>query len=177
MSEPYRVLTVCTGNICRSPIAEVVLRDRFAAAGLGNAVEVASAGISGEEEGNDVDPRAVRVLRGAGYEVPHRGAHRVSPAEIAEQDLLLPMTARHARHLRTAAPDDASAERVRMYRSFDPAAPRITGPHALADEAELDIADPWYGGMDEFVAVLEEIEAGADGVVEHVREALAAREG
>ena len=108
---PYRVMTVCTGNICRSPMAEVVLRDRFEAAGLGDAVVVDSSGVSDEETGNPIDPRAADVLRDAGYPVPRHRAHRVTTDEIAERDLLLAMTARHARALRTRAPDAASAGR------------------------------------------------------------------
>jgi protein-tyrosine phosphatase len=167
----YRLMTVCTGNICRSPIAEVVLRDRFEAAGLGEKVVVDSGGISDEEVGNPVDPRAVRVLRDAGYAVPRRTAHQVTDADIAGRDLLLAMTAQHARRLRTQAPDAASAARVRMYRSFDPAAPSLE----VVDESALDVEDPWYGGPDDFLATLEQVEAAADAIVDHVRGELAAR--
>jgi protein-tyrosine phosphatase len=168
---PYRIMTVCTGNICRSPIAEVVLRDRFEAAGLGDAVEVDSGGISSEELGNPIDPRAVRVLRDAGYAVPRREAHQVSPQDIAGRDLLLAMTAQHARRLRTEAPDEASAARVRMYRSFDPAAPSLE----VVDESALDVEDPWYGGHDDFLATLDQVEAAADAIVDHVRRELDGR--
>ncbi|MFD1720572.1 low molecular weight protein-tyrosine-phosphatase [Amnibacterium endophyticum] len=165
-STPYRVMTVCTGNICRSPIAEVVLRDRFEAAGLGDAVEVDSGGTSSEELGNPIDPRAARVLREAGYAVPDRTAHQVTRADLADRDLVLAMTAQHARRLRTLAPEDAAD--VRMYRSFDPAAPSLE----TVSEAELDVEDPWYGGHDDFLATLEQVEAAADAIVEHVRRAL-----
>ncbi len=169
MAEPFRVMTVCTGNICRSPIAEVVLRDRFEAAGLGDRVVVDSGGISSEERGNPIDPRAARVLREAGYPVPTGTAHQVTAGDIAHRDLLLAMTAQHARRLRTQAPDAASAGRVRMYRSFDPAAPSLD----VVDERELDVEDPWYGGHDDFLSTLEQVEAAADAVVEHVRGRLA----
>ncbi|GAB3216917.1 low molecular weight protein-tyrosine-phosphatase [Kineococcus gypseus] len=172
---PYRVMTVCTGNICRSPMAESVLRRRFAEAGLDGEVVVDSSGISDEEDGNPVDRRARAVLTDAGYDVPEHRAHRVSRAEIASRDLLLAMTARHARWLRTQAPDEASAGRVVLYRSFDPDAPAVDGPGAVADESDLDIADPWYGDRGDFEEALAQIEAAADGVVEHVRRELAAR--
>jgi len=165
----YRVMTVCTGNICRSPIAEVVLRDRFESAGLGDRVVVDSGGISSEELGNPIDPRAARVLREAGYPVPDGTAHQVTARDIADRDLLLPMTARHARRLRTQAPSDEDAAKVRMYRSFDPAAPSLE----TVDESALDVEDPWYGGHDDFVATLEQVEAAADAIVEHVRTQLA----
>ena len=181
---PYRVMTVCTGNICRSPMAEVVLRRRFEEAGLGEDVVVDSGGISDEEDGNPVDRRARDVLTSAGYEVDgyvdghevdgtrrHR-AHQVSPEEIGRRDLVLAMTSRHARWLRTQAPDPGAAARVLMYRSFDPAAPDVTGPGAVEDESALDIDDPWYGDRHDFETTLEQVEAAADAVVEHVRAAL-----
>jgi protein-tyrosine phosphatase len=166
----YRVMTVCTGNICRSPIAEVVLRDRFEAAGLGDRVVVDSGGTSSEELGNPIDPRAARVLREAGYPVPRREAHQVTARDIADRDLLLPMTAQHARRLRTLAPSDADAAKVRMYRSFDPAAPSLE----TVDEAALDVEDPWYGDHDDFIATLEQVESAADAIVEHIRAQLEA---
>jgi protein-tyrosine phosphatase len=165
---PYRVMTVCTGNICRSPIAEVVLRDRFDAAGLGERVVVDSGGTSSEELGNPIDPRAARVLQQAGYAVPRRTAHQVSPRDIGERDLLLAMTAQHARRLRTQAPSEDDAAKVRMYRSFDPSAPSLE----TVSESELDVEDPWYGGPDDFLATLEQVEAAADAIVEHVRAEL-----
>ncbi|WP_380176596.1 low molecular weight protein-tyrosine-phosphatase [Kineococcus sp. DHX-1] len=162
-------MTVCTGNICRSPMAEVVLRDRFRAAGLDERVVVDSSGISDEEHGNPVDPRAASVLREHGYEVPRHRAHQVTREEIAHRDLLLAMTSRHARWLRTQAPDEASADRVRMYRSFDPSAPDVD---TVADESDLDIDDPWYGGREDFERTLAQVEAAADEVVQHVRRLL-----
>jgi len=169
---PFRLQTVCTGNICRSPMAEVVLRRRFAEAGLGEEVVVDSSGISDEEHGNPVDRRARAVLAAAGYDVPEHRAHQATRAEIGERDLLLAMTARHARWLRTQAPDEAAAARVRMYRSFDPAAPHVDGPDAVSDESALDIDDPWYGDRADFEATLEQVEAAADAIVEHVRSLL-----
>ena len=169
---PFRLQTVCTGNICRSPMAEVVLRRRLDEAGLGEAVVVDSAGTSDEEHGNPIDRRAASVLAAAGYDVPEHRAHQASSAEIGERDLLLAMTARHAQWLRTQAPDAAAAGRVRMYRSFDPAAAEVDGSGAVADESALDIDDPWYGDRSDFEATLEQVEAAADAVVEHVRSQL-----
>ncbi len=164
---PYRVMTVCTGNICRSPMAEVVLRERLAAAGLGpDQVVVDSTGISDEEHGNPVDRRARRVLVAHGYPAGDgHSARQVRAADLASRDLILPMTSAHARALRRLAPDAA----VVMYRRFDPAAPSVTDER---DEHRLDIDDPWYGGPLEFEACLEQIEAAADGVVEHVKATL-----
>ena len=88
---PYTVMTVCTGNICRSPMAEIILRAEFESRGIGeDRVRVLSSGVSDEEYGHPIDPRAVRVLRADGYEIPtHHFAHRVTREEIEETDLFL----------------------------------------------------------------------------------------
>ncbi|GII98891.1 protein-tyrosine phosphatase [Sediminihabitans luteus] len=171
----FRIMTVCTGNICRSPMAEVVLRARFAEAGLGDVVVVDSTGVSDEEAGNPIDPRARAVLAERGYAVPEHTARQVLSTDLPARDLVLPMTARHARALdrlvRAAGNDGAH---VRMYRTFDPTAPRL-GPDDPADL--LDIEDPWFGGVEDFVTCLDQVEAGAEGVVAAVVELLAAGQG
>jgi len=165
-----RIMTVCTGNICRSPMAEIVLRHHLEAAGLAEHVTVDSTGISDEEHGRPVDPRARTALEARGYAVPsgpdgHR-ARRVRADELGHRDLVLAMTAHHARVLRSMLPP--GDDRVVMLRSFDPAAP------GDADERVLDVADPWYGGPADFETCLDEIEAAVDGIVDHVRARLVA---
>ena len=170
---PYRVMTVCTGNICRSPMAEVVLRDRFEAAGFGGRVVVDSTGISSEEHGNPIDPRARAALRARGYDVPVRSARRVRAEDLVAADLVLAMTEVHAQALRriAGARDDVVA-RVAMLRSFDPLAPTVVPG---AREHVLDVEDPWYGGPEDFEVCLTQLEAAADGVVARVGADLAGR--
>lgn len=166
------IMTVCTGNICRSPMAEVVLRERLDAAGLGDRVVVDSTGISSEEQGNPMDRRARQVLLAAGYSDPalteHR-ARRVRPADLGERDLVLPMTAVHAAELRRLALrhglPDAVADII-MFRTFDPAAPRTQDS---SQERLLDVEDPWYGDISDFEVCLSQVEAAADGIVEWAR--------
>jgi protein-tyrosine phosphatase len=167
---PFRVMTVCTGNICRSPMAEIVLRDRLEAAGLGPRVVADSTGVSDEEHGNPIDRRARATLLDHGYDVGvgHR-ARRVTPSDLASRDLVLAMTSAHARALRRLA-GGQRVEVIRMYRSFDPAAPRVAPG---TPEHVLDVADPWYGTRADFDACLEEIEAAVDGIVAYVRDQLA----
>ena len=183
MNAPFRVMTVCTGNICRSPMAEIVLREALAEAGLDAAVVVDSTGVSGEEQGNPVDRRARRVLAAHGYPAgdSHR-ARRVTVAELGERDLVLAMTAHHARALRrlagvpeggelSAPAHTAGGPEIRMFRSFDPEAPALAEGDS---EHLLDVEDPWYGGAEDFEVCLREIEAATPGIVEHVRVRLAA---
>ena len=144
-------------------MAEVVLRERFDAAGLGDRVVVDSTGISDEEHGNPIDRRARAVLVAHGYD-PADGHHarRVRASDLPSHDLVLAMTSAHAQALRRLGGDD----RVQMYRSFDPAAPVGRAEHAL------DVDDPWYGGAADFEACLAQVEAAADGVVAYVRGVL-----
>lgn len=179
MTSPFRIMTVCTGNICRSPMAEIVLRERLDAAGLGEHVVVDSTGVSSEEIGNPIDRRARTVLVAAGYSDAaldtHR-ARRTDAADLADRDLVVAMTADHARVLRRLAdaPREAGGpDAIRMFRSFDPQAPRVSEQR---DEHRLDVADPWYGGMQDFEECLEQVEAAVDGIVEHVRAHLARRD-
>jgi len=173
MGTPYRVMTVCTGNICRSPMARIVLRDRFAAAGLGDRVVVDSTGTSAEEHGRPIDERAVAALTEHGYAGLDHTARQVRGDDLTGTDLVLAMTAEHAHVLRRLARKDTdAAARVVLYRSFDPASPAST---LGRDEHLLDLDDPWYGGPEEFEDCLAQIEAAADGIVRRVQVDLAAR--
>ena len=147
-TQPYTVMTVCTGNICRSPMGEIILRHFFNERGLGDQVNVESSGVSDEEWSHPIDPRAVRVLRERGYgdEIPRdHFAHRISREEIDRTDLFLPMTASHMRALLRMLPAGKRAE-VHMYRSFDPNLPKPKPGR----EDQIDLVDPWYGGKHEF---------------------------
>lgn len=158
---PYTVLTVCTGNICRSPMAEVVLRDAFERVGLGNEVQVRSTAISSEEVGNPIDSRAQHVLREAGYDVPVRQAVQVR-LQDADADLVLAMTSEHARALRAMG---FSRKQVVLFRAFEDGLPQ-EDPYLIAAP---DTPDPWYGDHEDFVECLATVERCARGVVEYVR--------
>lgn len=162
VSTPLRVTAVCSGNICRSPIAEYVLRDAVERAGLAHAVVVDSAGVGGWHVGEGADPRSVRVLAAHGYD---GSGHRVQQITRSwfdrpgTPDLLLAMDSGHDAALRRMAPGSD----VRLIRSFDP---RLTGV------SDLDVPDPYYGRGDGFEGVLAMIEAATPGVVTHLRTLL-----
>ena len=161
--EPYRICVVCSGNICRSPIAEVVLRALAERQSLGGRVVVDSAGTGDWHVGERADLRALRVLAGAGYDGEAHRARQFDPEWFAERDLVLALDRGHARTLRAWAPDDEQREKVRLLRSFDPGA---------EPGAELDVPDPYYDGEDVFREVLDQIEAACAGVLDHVRTEL-----
>ena len=185
---PYRVVMVCTGNICRSAMAEIVLRDRLAAAGIPDSepggVTVTSAGVSDEERGNPIDSRARRVLAEAGYgtgaddvsratdiAITSHTAHRVTDAEITEADLLLAMTDSHWNVLqRRAAGLGVEPDRIRMYRELDPASAQQAEAVAAgrASRSVLNVPDPWYGTMADFVDTLEVVERVSDELVDEL---------
>ena len=185
---PYRVVMVCTGNICRSAMAEIVLRDRLAAAGIPDSgpggVTVTSAGVSDEERGNPIDSRARRVLTEAGYGVgaddvsratgiaiASHTAHRVTDAEITEADLLLAMTDSHWNVLqRRAAGLGAEPDRIRMYRELDPASAQQAEAVAAGGSSRsvLNVPDPWYGTMSDFLDTLEVVERVSDELAEQL---------
>ena len=158
----YRITTVCLGNICRSPMAEAVIRARVDHAGLAAAVLVDSAGTDGWHIGEDADPRALQTLRAAGYDLAHSGRQITTEwfLEPGHPDLLLTMDSSNYATVTDLAPDEVARERVRMLRSFDPALVGIP----LGDP-RLDVPDPWYGAHDGFLEVLAMIEAAADGLV------------
>ena len=160
---PYVITCVCLGNICRSPMAEAVLRQRFSDAGLGDDVVVDSAGTGAWHVGNDADPRTLATLAAAGYDLSH-AARKFEPEWLERSQLILAMDRdNHEALLALAERHDVPAEHVRLLRSFDPAA----GPDA-------EVPDPYYGGRDGFTDVLHMIESAADGVVAHVRSELTA---
>ena len=158
----YRITVVCTGNICRSPMAEWVLRERFDAAGLGEQVEIDSAGTTAWEEGNPADERTVAAMQRHG----HTGDYTVHRARVFDKrwfddrDLVLAADHGHYTVLRRLAGVTEAKDRIRMIRSFDP-----TG---LKGDA-LSIDDPWYGDEGSFDQTYAEITAAADGIVEYVR--------
>lgn len=187
-ADPYRVIMVCTGNICRSAMAEVVLRDRLAAAGIPDSgpggVTITSAGVSDEERGNPIDSRARRVLTEAGYGVgaddvsrataiaiASHTAHRVTDAEITEADLLLAMTDSHWNVLqRRAAGLGAEPDRIRMYRELDPASAQQAEAVTAGGSSRgvLNVPDPWYGTMADFLDTLEVVERVSDELAEQL---------
>jgi low molecular weight protein-tyrosine phosphatase len=151
----YRVTFVCTGNICRSPMAESVLRHHAEREGLD--VEVDSSGTGGWHVGDGADDRTVRALQEAGYRSAHV-ARRFEPAWFDGYDLIVALDEGHLRALRSMAPDAAARDRIRLLREFDPDA-----------GDDLDVPDPYYGGRAGFAHVLELIEAAVPGLLDEIR--------
>lgn len=141
-------------------MGEYLIKQAAAQAGL--AVEVASSGISNEEEGNPIDRRAKKVLDEININTGSHRAQQFIRADFDRYDLLLAMDTNHYRALKRMAPSDEAAAKVRLMREFDP---------AVADQPldRLGIYDPWYGDMSDFYETFQMIRDAVPGVIEHAQ--------
>ena len=150
---PYRVCLVCLGNICRSPMAETVLRAELAAAGLDGAVVVDSAGTGDWHVGDAMDPGARAALASRGFDGSSHRARQFQPSWLARRDLILAMDTRNLADLRRMArdPSGQGEDRIRLFGQVG----------GLTEVGGGDIPDPWGGGADEFGHVLDLLGAAA----------------
>ena len=150
-----RLLFVCLGNICRSPTAEGVMRHLLAAEGLGDAVELESAGTGDWHVGHSPDERSAGAAAGRGIELNGQ-ARQVVAADFEAFDLILAMDRSNHDDLLALAPGEDARERVRLLREYD--------PEAVA-AGELEVPDPYYGGADGFEAVLDRVTRAGEGLL------------
>jgi protein-tyrosine phosphatase len=155
----YRIALVCLGNICRSPMAHVVLEARLAEAGLGDRVEVASSGTGGWHKGNPMDDRAAATLSAAGYDPSHHRARTWDDGWRAAYDLVLAMDAANLRDV--GGPD----ERTRLFGEFDPELPGDSRDSPDGAGTGAEVPDPYYGGHAGFEEVLRMVERTATSLV------------
>jgi protein-tyrosine phosphatase len=160
VSEALHITFVCTGNICRSPMAEKMFAHQISERGLDGQVRVTSAGTGDWHVGSGVDERAHRVLRAHGYPTGHRAA-QLDDGHLSA-DLVVALG---RNHLRMLAHLGVPTDRIRLLRSFDPR----SGAHAL------DVEDPYYGGNDDFEETYDVIDASLPGLHDWVDDQLAAR--
>ena len=147
---PYRVCLVCLGNICRSPMAETVLRAELAAAGLDGAVVVDSAGTGDWHVDDAMDPGARAALSRRGYDGSAHRARQFEVSWLPQRDLVLAMDRRNLADLRRMARGQ-DADRIRLFGEVG----------GLAAAGGGDIPDPWGGNADEFGHVLDLLRSAA----------------
>lgn len=159
---PLRILMVCSGNICRSPTAEAVLRAKLQRAGLA-AVQVDSAGTHGFHVSEPPDPRAQAAAKRRGYDLAKLRARPVRDEDFQQFDWLLAMDDSHLRWLQqrlpaaqggVSSPVLAAAPQVRLLMDF-----------AQRSKGTAEVPDPYYGSPQGFERVLDLVEDACDGVV------------
>ncbi|WP_099039730.1 protein tyrosine phosphatase [Mycobacterium neglectum] len=157
---PLHITFICSGNICRSPMAEIMFAQQIAARGLADAVHINSAGTFAWRKSRGLDPRATPVLRQHGYPAPSHRTSQLTAAHL-RADLLVCAGRKHLAHL--ADYGGVPGERLALLRAFDPKwAGRPDVP---------DVADPYYNG--EFAATFAAIDAALPGLHEWVDQQLA----
>ena len=152
---PLRVVFVCLGNICRSPMAERVAERAAADAGM-TGVEFSSAGTISEEYDDPMDQRAAAVLEKHGYRHADHRARRITEASLESADLVVAMEDRHVSSVLALATDPA---KVSLLTDFDPAAEPGSG-----------VPDPFFGSDAGFSTTLTAIEAAMPGLLERIRD-------
>ncbi len=159
MKERVSILVVCTGNICRSPTGEGVLRRLAQQRGLAERIEVRSAGTHHYHVGEAPDPRTVKHAHRRGYDLSAQRAMQVSKAHFHEYDYILAMDRAHLRILKGLAPPDARA-RLGMFLE---SSARWKGE---------DVPDPYYGGAEGFDLVLDMVEEAAQRWLDRIEAEL-----
>ncbi|MDD7583136.1 low molecular weight protein-tyrosine-phosphatase [Corynebacterium sp. 32222D000AT] len=149
------IVFVCTGNICRSPMAEVIIHDSVESAGLDDAARITSCGLGGWHVGQGADKRAIAELRRGGYDGSSHRASQLS-AEDLDADLIVALDTGHRETLRQQAPDP---DKVVLLRDFDP-----------ESAPDSSVADPFYGDEEDFARTRQAIEAAADGLMAWIRD-------
>jgi len=156
-SAPVRVCFVCLGNICRSPTAEGVFRHLVAAAGLSAAFAIDSAGTAGYHQGEAPDHRARAAGKRAGI-VIDGAARQFLADDFARFDHVIAMDAANLSELRRLAPSTEARAKLRLLRSFDPAAPK-----------DAPVPDPYYGDDADFDHVVELCRSACQHLLEEIR--------
>ena len=149
------ILFVCLGNICRSPTAEAVFRQRAAQAGLDVIIE--SAGTGAWHAGEPPDPRAIEHGERRGYDFTGQTARKVSSADFSQFEYVLAMDQSNLVDLRRICPPGYSGHLSRFL-------------HFASNPNVKNVPDPYYGGTDGFEQVIDLIEQASDGLIKHLKD-------
>lgn len=154
--KPVRVLFVCLGNICRSPLAEGVLRTLAEQKGLAFALEVDSAGTGAWHIGDPPDRRSIQAGRRHGIDISALRGRQVAAADFDDFDIILGMDENNVRALRRLAPE-GTAQKVHLFLDY-------------ASGESRDVPDPYYDGPEAFEALYQMLEAGCSSLLERFGE-------
>lgn len=154
--ETNRILFVCTGNICRSPMAEGIFRRDVDESGQGAFFTIDSAGTHGYHVGEAPDRRAIAAARNRRADIAGQRARRLKDADFEDFDLILAMDEGHESILRRQIPA-SSAARIRLFLDFAP------------ETGRTDVPDPYYGGQKDFEYALDLIEMASKALINHLK--------
>ena len=154
-----KVLFVCTGNICRSPSAEGLFLHKVAQAGLADRIRADSAGTHDFHVGDAPDPRAQEAATKRGYDLSKLRGRQVIRRDFLEFDYVLAMDRLNLKSLKPICPPEHAAK-LKLFMEY------------AADAEDLEIPDPYNGKEEDFEAVLNLLEAAADGLLAHLRQEL-----
>ncbi|MGF3054314.1 low molecular weight protein-tyrosine-phosphatase [Microbacterium sp. YY-03] len=157
----FRVVFVCTGNICRSPMAEVVFRHYAQRAGLAHRIVSTSAGTGDWHVGERADKRTLVALEARGFDGAAHRARQFTTAQLQDSDLIVAMDRTHERVLRNWATDESDKDKVALLLGFDPRADGAT-----------DVPDPYYAGQEMFNDVLGMIERAVKALFQQLEPAI-----
>ncbi|WP_397420139.1 low molecular weight protein-tyrosine-phosphatase [Protaetiibacter sp. SSC-01] len=158
--DAFRICFVCTGNICRSPMAEAIMRTIVARTGYSAQIAVTSAATGDWHVGEHADPRTIAALEAHGYDPGRHRARQFDPAWFPELDLVVAFDRGHERVLRQWAPSEADQSKVQLLLGFDPEA------------ATMDVPDPYYSDAAMFDTVLVAIERACTSLFRQLEPAI-----
>ena len=153
MSRPVRVLFVCLGNICRSPLAEGVFRDKVRAAGLDGIIDIDSAGTGAWHVGNPPDRRMMATAKRQGVDISAQRARQFVATDLADFDHILAMDKSNLHDILFLDAGDDFGHRVTLFRQWDP------------EPGDYEVPDPYYGGDAGFEHVYEIVDRTAEALL------------
>ncbi len=151
-----RVLFVCLGNICRSPLAEGVFRDMVTRAGLIEKIQIDSAGTHAYHVGDPPDPRALEAALRRGIDIGTLQGRKAARRDFEVFDYILAMDRENHANLLAICPHGLE-HKLRLFLEFAP------------DRPEQEVPDPYYGGANGFERVLDMVEEASRGLLDDIR--------
>lgn len=158
--KPFRIMFICTGNICRSPLAHAVFQHLVETDNLDQLFEIESSGTTAYHVGEKADSRMRRTASEHGVPINHR-SRQLYRKDLADYDLLLTMDSHNYRDTLALCRTDEEREKVKMFRDYDP-------------EGQGDVPDPWYGGAEGFETVWTIVRRTSESLLDTLRKGLAA---
>lgn len=174
LTGPLRVCFVCSGNICRSAMGEVVLTHMAEQHDLSGLVMATSAGTGDWHIGERADERTLTALAARGYDGSRHRARLFEPHWLPDLDLVLALDRGHQRTLRGWTSSEQDKAKVRLLRTFDPSTVELSEHAGRGGDVgrSLDVPDPYYSDLDAFDLVLDQVERACAGLLQHLHDRL-----